>query len=141
MVRRSSRRRGHVAPVHAEVTLHGPLFDGTAQRAIVTATHDIEMAVAEAAAAFVRQRVSSRAKDSSGRFASRTVAERVTADRVRTHTPGLRYGAWLEGTARRNARSTFKGFRPYRDARQEVGAQVAQIAAPLVDRAVKEINR
>ena len=56
------------------------------------------------------------------------------------HTPGLRYGPWLEGTSRRNARSSFKGYRLYDDARREAAARAGSVAGEVIADAVKEIS-
>lgn len=123
-----------------DVQVTGPLFDGRAAKIMAKAGQDAEEAVARAGAQAVRARVAHRARNSSGRFASRTVADRAHAGGFQVHTPGLRYVSWLEGTARRNAHSGFKGYQLYREARQEVDARSAGIAGEHIQRGVREIN-
>jgi hypothetical protein len=46
------------------------------------------------------------------------------------------YGAWLEGTSRRNARTRFKGYAGARRAAQQVEREVPKIARPVLERAL-----
>lgn len=125
--------------VDVDVTLTGPLFDGRAEQVMADAVLEAEQAVAEFARDAVRARIGSQARHSTGRFASRTVVDR-RGDVFRTHTPGLRYRAWLEGTSHRNQTSSFKGYHLYREARQEADARAHQIADGVIGQRVKEIN-
>ncbi|HEV2778819.1 MAG TPA: hypothetical protein VGX25_05405 [Actinophytocola sp.] len=122
-----------------DVTLTGPLFDGRADKVVDSAVDEAAEALAEVGRDAVRAVIGRKAKRSTGRFASRTRVDR-RGDVFRTHTPGLRYGAWLEGTSRRNQRSTFKGHRPYREAAQEVQARLPQVADQVIGQAIKEIG-
>lgn len=123
-----------------DVTFTGPLFDGRAELALERAVDEAEFAVAERGVQMVRDIVGQRAAHPTGHFTSRVVADRLSGDRVVAHAPGLAYGPWLTGTARRNQISSFKGFDMYRRARQELDGQAVEIADAVIHQHVKELN-
>lgn len=123
-----------------DVRMTGPLFDGRADRAVDAMAREAADEVAKRGVLAVRSIVDREARQSTGRFASRVLADRASGDRVRIHTPGLVYGPWIEGVSRRNQISSFKGHKPFRRARQELDTQAAGIAADVIRRRLKELS-
>jgi hypothetical protein len=104
------------------------------------AIQEAEDAVAKEAVTAVRDLVGREARQSTGHFASRVVADRASGDRVRVHTPGLVYGPWIEGVSRRNQISSYKGIRPFRRVRDELDARAGQIADRVIEPRIRELN-
>lgn len=50
------------------------------------------------------------------------------------------YGGWLEGVAKNNQGSRFKGYRTFRIVRQGINRDKERIAAPMVRRLAGELN-
>lgn len=53
---------------------------------------------------------------------------------------GVVYGPWLEGTGSRNQISRFKGYRTFQITRRELDQKKVQVAQPIVDRFVRDMN-
>ena len=92
------------------VTARGPLFDGRAAKA----AHDFCVEFAERYAddvnAELQQQFSRVFKNPTGRYESRVRARRVGTGVSEVSGNVTPYGAWLEGTSRRNRTSSFKGY-------------------------------
>jgi hypothetical protein len=123
-----------------EVKVTGPLFDGRAEKVMEKAGREAEQAVADFAVRELRALIGRRAKQSTGRWAGGVVADRSRGDGLRVHRPGLRYTAWLQGTSRRNQRSSFKGYRLFQEAQQETEAHATALAGEAIGRRVKELE-
>lgn len=111
----------------AEVVLTGPLFDGRAQAAVEAFADDVEQRTAEAVAEDARLTLDRATRHPTGYYRSRVRAERQAGGVVATDG-GVVYGPWLEGVARRNKSTGFKGYRAFRLAQQRVEQRVEQIA-------------
>jgi hypothetical protein len=113
----------------AELVANGPLFDGRAERALQDYVDAVERRIADVVAARVRAVVDSSARESTGYYRDRVTAEPRGRDWVATDR-GARPGPWLEGTTSRNARTGFRGWASWRQARQEAERQaLPRIAA------------
>ena len=110
----------------------GPLFDGRAKAALKAGVDAAEQRVAVEVRDAVRGEVRRRARNRTGYYESRVRVENAGGDRVVTAS-GVIYDDWLQGTAPRNARSSFKGYQQWDRARAAVDAR----AAALVEQALK----
>jgi hypothetical protein len=111
------------------VEYSGPLFDGTAGRLLRSGADEAEDMVAVAARDAVRDVIRQRARNRTGYYESRVRVDNAGGDKVVTAT-GLVYDDWLQGSAPRNAHSSFKGYRQWDAAAREVDAR----ATTLVER-------
>ncbi len=143
----------------ADVTLSGPLFDGTGEkildRGIVAARHKVAAdGQALASLAFLGS-----IRDNHDRFLrSVTVTDRarVYVSRSGRHLYALpvtagpgetivtsdlaTYGPWLEGTGSRNVTTRFKGYHGFRKAAQELDRTAGDIASRELERYVQEMS-
>lgn len=119
------------------VSFSGPLFDGTAKKALQDGADAAELAVAEAARDQVRLEIRRRARRRTGYYESRVRVEQARGDHVVTDS-GVIYADWLFGDAPRNRRSRFKGYRHTEAARRVIEPRAGEIAeqalAPFIDR-------
>lgn len=123
--------------VTAYVDCTGPLFDGRAE----AATAELTDAIAKRGAEWALERLRETPMDKTGRSrggfqsALRVVARNsgyaVPAPMIR----GVTWGPWLEGGTARNRSTKFKGYRPFRDTRQELEDTKAQ---EIADKALAE---
>lgn len=61
-------------------------------------------------------------------------------DGAQAHDRGVVYGPWLEGTSRRNALSSFKGYHAARLAAEATAARVDTLTEPVVRRWIAEVT-
>jgi len=103
----------------SDVQIHGPVFDGRAEHALGAAAD----AAGDRAGAYVRDElgriVDTEAPESTGYYSSRLTIQRA-ADTTIITDRGLAYGAWLEGTSRRNDHTRFKGHHHFRRVVQDL---------------------
>lgn len=119
------------------VELHGPLFNGEAERAAEEAAREIEKRTATTGVLMLRAFMNTV-------FRKQTPRYRLLQEAVPTY-PGWKiwdqqkvvYGWWLEGISRRNKTTRFKGYRSYRITTQrlrpvarEIGKRVVQQYLP-----------
>lgn len=129
------------ASITATMTVRGPLFDpGVAERVFDNAAEAGADAVAQAGVDMVRARLGQVLRRPTGRYSSRVVADVSIADRPVITDGGIVYGPWLEGTASRNTRSRFKGYRTFRLVAQELDGKAGELAEPAVLKAVDELR-
>lgn len=129
------------------VTFRGNFFSADNQRAVRAAIHDIVRDVTVETKRRVKQ-----LGQSSFRYVHKTydvpgkwlfsVRSSITGDQGVVDDGGIVYGPWLEGVGSRNVTTRFKGYRMWRRTAQQMqrGGALA-IAEPIVDRAVRELNR
>lgn len=123
------------------VKVSGPLFDpGVAERVFDRAAEAGGAEVAQVAVDLVRARLSTVLRHPTGRYSSRVVADLAVPDRPTVTDGGIVYGPWLEGTASRNDRSRFKGYRTFRIVAQELDGKAAELAEPAVLKVVEELR-
>ena len=138
------------------VKLSGPLFDGTAERAMVKAVAAIqeklsaegERLAAQALASSIRVPHTGRAVGGittitasttfqTGKYTMPVVADEgesvVTSDLAT-------YGPWLEGTGSRNQTTRFKGYFSFRRATQELDEAAGDIADETLQPYLKEMR-
>lgn len=95
------------------VSTSGPLFDGRAERAVTDFCDDFAKTYADATNRELHNRFAQVFKHPTGRYESR-VRVRRTGTGAAVVSGGGPYAAWLEGTSRRNQKSSFKGYGSFR---------------------------
>ena len=124
-----------------EITFHGPLFDGRAERAMQDACDDARDDIAAYAEERVLMGTSASFKTRTPYYETRIDTTRVTSEVSLVHDHGVIYGAWLEGVGSRNYPMTrFKGYHHWRNAKTAVEARGPQIAAAAVRRRLPEMG-
>jgi len=108
--------------VTAYVDAKGPLFDGTAQRVV----DEMRDEITKRGAQWAKDRLAQFPMDKTGRargafqenlrVVQRTVGYAVPAPMIR----GVVWGPWLEGVTNRNTSTRFRGYRVFRQTRQEL---------------------
>ena len=102
------------------VTMKGPLFDGTYKRVLDDFETDCERTVA------------AQAEHPTGRY-QRAIGVRDRGHGEVVTDGGVIYGPWLEGTGSRNARSRFKGYAAFRKATQRLAREAEETAQKMLD--------
>lgn len=118
----------------AYVDVHGPLFDGTAEKVI----DEIKDEIAKRGAQYARDRLAEIPMDKTGRahggfqenlkVVKRDLGYAVPGPMV----TGVAWAPWLEGVSKRNATTRFKGYRPFRTVAKELQDGKAQEIAEKV---------
>ncbi len=122
--------------MEVEVTLRGPALNLTAaqiDRRIDDALDECLDAVGREAWGTWQEYMHRDFKNPHGVYWSRVVVV-VRPGLVRVTDNFVIYGAWLEGTSRRNARTRFRGYAGARLATQQTEREVPRIVRPILDR-------
>lgn len=127
--------------VNVSVTMKGTLFNAShskaaAKRAVIRANE----ALAQATYDRIMQRLSRVLKNPTGYYESRIQIDRKQVYRG-VSDGGVVYGGWLEGVARTNKSTRFKGYHTFREVRQEINRDKDKIVAPVVTQLVKELSQ
>lgn len=123
-----------------QVTLSGPLFDGSARGIVDDMLTDARRAVAERVVTEIRQELRRVLKNPTGYY-ERQVTYDVAGRDPRVTDGGVVYGPWLEGVSRRNAASRFKGYATFRRVSQRLADQAAELAEPAVGPHLDRLGR
>jgi hypothetical protein len=113
--------------VELEVTVTGPLFNGTATAELKAALDDIEKDVAQQAYANVMTNLEGSIQHPTPYYETQVIAQNMATSWV-VHDRGIIYGPWLEGTGSRNRTTRFKGYASFRKAAQKTEAEAVPIA-------------
>jgi hypothetical protein len=100
---------------------------------------DIKEEVADYGVFLVLMRLGQVLREPTGYYESRIRKERMQDDFFITDS-GVVYGPWLEGTGSRNLISRFKGYRTFQITKRELDQKKVEIARPVVDRFIREMN-
>lgn len=127
--------------VNVSTTTKGMLFSvakskAAAKRAVIKANE----ALAQYAYDLVMQRLSRVLRNPTGYYQSNIQVDRKEIYRG-VSDGGVVYGGWLEGVARNNRGSRFKGYHTFREVRQEVNKNKDKITAPVVAQLAKELSQ
>lgn len=126
--------------IETTVSLHGPLFDGTAVGIIHAAINDCQRRMADTAEEIWQAHMDASFREPTGYYQSHVNIAQRNQDLV-VNDAGVIYGFWLEGIGSRNFPVTrFKGYASARRATQAANAMVPEVCDPIIDRAVHEIN-
>lgn len=99
----------------------------------------IKEEVADYGVFLVLMRLGQVLKEPTGYYESLIKKERQQDNWMVTDS-GVVYGPWLEGTGSRNQISRFKGYRTFQMTKRELDQKKVSIAAPIVDRFVRDMN-
>lgn len=103
--------------MRVSVRTSGPFFDGRTQRAIDRALTDTLQDVTERGESIVKRQLFPGHGLVTGTL-RRSIAGEVVNNRRATVGTDVIYGAWIEGTSRRNETTRFKGYSMFRRATQ-----------------------
>jgi hypothetical protein len=126
--------------VNVTVKHKGMIFNvagskAAAKRAVIRANE----ALAQEGYNRVRQRLARVLQNPTGFYESRIQIERRETYRGLSDG-GVVYGGYLEGVARNNKTTRFKGYWTFRTVRQELNKDKERIMAPYVKELAKELN-
>lgn len=116
-----------------DTRIHGPVFDGRADRAVHAFCEDVEQQIAHQGENDVRSNLHHVLRHPTGRYESRITTERARGDWAVTDQ-GIVYGPWLEGVGSRNRTTRFKGYFTFRRTAQQLRAK----ATPIAERVLRK---
>lgn len=119
--------------------MHGPLFDGTADRVLAAYCDDVERAIADEGVNMVRQTIAAHARHRTGNYEAHVHTDRAAGDQV-VNDGGIVYGPWLEGTSHRNTTTRFKGYHAFRLTGQRLSERAVGIAERELPRYLGRID-
>lgn len=117
-----------------EVIKKGPIFDKRLDRGFVKATKSAEVEISDQGVLFVRNIIRAKAKTRTGRYDRAVRSTRISGG-MKIHDNNIVYGPWLEGVGSRNSRTSFRGYRQFRDSRR----QLERIAVPVTKKHVEHM--
>lgn len=124
-----------------DVAQRGQLFNTSAAVKAITDTVDqIELAIADAALALALQYLGNDLQHPTGHYESR-VTTFASGGYTGITDNGIAYGGWLEGVDPRNATTSFRGYHVFERVADAMRNTKEQIAQPLVNRMVQELNQ
>lgn len=123
-----------------EVTMKGPLFDGSATRIMDDFVEDASREIAEAGVNAVQDRLGQVLKDDTGRYRGKVTTDRASAEGWNITDGGVVYGPWLEGTSSRNKTTRFKGYQTFRRTRQWLDGRATKIAESKLGRYLNQMG-
>lgn len=127
--------------VNITTTQKGTVFDAARTRRMgEELVANINEAMAVEGVNRVKARLSTVLRNPSGFYESRIAVERRVTYRG-VYDRGVLYGGWLEGVDRRNATTRFKGYHTFRLVKQELQADMKQIAQPVVNKYIEQMNK
>jgi len=123
-------------------TTSGPLFNGTAERALHAFVTEVADEVAREGVDIVRNELDRVLKNPStpGRYRARITTRNVTYDRSDVHDNNCVYGPWLAGTGSRNKSTRFKGYKHWRIATLKLQGAAPGIAENVLHRYMARLN-
>lgn len=127
--------------VNMSITQKGMVFNSStskaaAQRMVIA----INEAIAQEGVSRVKARLGQVLQNPTGYYESQIAVERRQIYRG-VWDNNVIYGPWLEGTSSRNRTTRFKGYRTFRLVKQSLDQDSRNIAQPLVDNFVREMNQ
>ena len=123
-----------------EITVKGPLLDGTAPQIVEAGIEEALRAVAEDGENAVQQRLQSVLRHETGKYRSKIKTDRVSEERWDITDQGYYYGPWLEGTGSRNETTRFKGYGTFRRITQELQERAPAIADVAFSRYIEQLG-
>jgi hypothetical protein len=126
--------------INMRVKQKGVLFDkaktkAAAQRAVIR----VNEAIADETVIRIKTRLDKVLQNPTGYY--RSNIQRINRSIYRgVSDGGVVYGGYLEGVAKNNKTTRFKGYWTFRTVRQEINRDKGKIAAPVVRRLAGELN-
>jgi hypothetical protein len=126
--------------VNVSVQQRGPLFDiakskAAAKRMVV----EVNDAIATEGVNRVRVRLGRVLRNPTGFYSSNVVVDRRQVYRGVSDS-NVVYGGWVEGVDPRNRTTRFKGYHTFQIVRQELLRDKSQIAQPIIDKFINELQ-
>lgn len=122
-----------------EVTFTGPLFTENPEKVVGDIADAIEVELSQVVVDQIKARLDSTLQHPTGYYRSRITASNV-ADSIVVSDSGVVYGPWLEGVGSRNKATRFKGYATFRRVTQEMDAEAAKLAEPIVERELERLR-
>jgi len=110
-----------------EMKLTGPLFDGTAPKAVQDFITDAEQSIGDYAVNEIQTELGRVLKHPTGYYRGHIQTD-LSSEQVSVNDGGVIYGPWLEGVGSRNKRSRFKGYATFRRVSQQLQDRAVGIA-------------
>lgn len=125
--------------IEIEVDLSGPLFTGAWSGLLDDMVEDIGYELGGHALERVQYFLDRQIQHPTPYYETQITQQRRGRYEV-VHDRGIVYGPWLEGTSRRNARSSFKGYASFRKARDELVQQAPGIVDRVISRHIGRLG-
>lgn len=133
------------------VTVSGPLFDGDAESGLAAAQMQIRDALAAQAFADWHSELNANLGSSPGArerksqptpyYEAQINIQNTSDTSANVNDRKVIYGPWLEGLGSRNyPRTVFRGYSSMRKAAATTQARAADLAQPIIDHVVRDIN-
>ena len=113
-----------------------PVIPGMMVDRLVT---DINDELADYGLFLLQMRLDRVLQNPTGYYQSRLRIDRMGTDRTITDS-NIVYGPWLEGTSFRNQATRFKGYHSFRTVGRQLDQKKVELARPIVDRFIMEMN-
>lgn len=127
--------------LNIEVDQKAKIFDASHTKAAAARmVVDINDAIAQEGVKRIRARLGTVLKNPTGYYESNIVVDRRQTYRGISDS-GVVYGGWLEGVSSRNRTTRFKGYRTFRIIKQELDQEKRQIAQPMINKFLNEMQR
>lgn len=126
--------------VNITVQQKGAIFSSSATKAAgQRMTTRINDSIAQEGVVRVKARLGQVLQNPTGYYESKIQVDRRSQYRGITDG-GVVYGGWLEGISSRNKTTRFKGYHTFRIVQQQLSKDTQQLAQPMVDRYVQEME-
>ena len=112
------------------VSVSGPLFDGTAEVAVTQWLDQSKKDVADLGVQEIQRRAQkfNRSGRGTGHYASVINTRLVSDNNQLVNDGGIVYGPWLEGSSKRNSSTRFKGYHQFRRTRTRLRKLFGEVA-------------
>ncbi len=127
--------RVNISTTHKGMIFNAAASKAAARRAVIRGNE----ALAQEGYNRIRQRLGKVLQNPTGVYESRIQIDRREIYRGLSDG-GIVYGGYLEGVARNNKTTRFKGYWTFRTVRQSLNKDKEKIMAPFVRELVKELN-
>ena len=118
------------------IEVHGPLFDGRADRALDKFADDLRREISSQGMSEVMTNLDRSIKHPTPYYETQVTVTARSATERSVNDRGVIYGNWLEGTGSRNQTTRFKGYASFRRAAQKTRAEAPMLTALIVARGV-----
>lgn len=129
------------APYRTTVStrVRGPVVEGKTAQPVARMIRDVDRAIADETRDTWFRFLKAKVRHWTGAY-GRKIHVKHTARQSLVTDGGVVYGPWLEGTARRNRTTRFKGYASLRRARQDVDKRAERIAQKVIASHLRELQ-
>jgi hypothetical protein len=121
------------------LSVAGPLADGTAHDAVREYLDHAKRDVADRAVELLRNVKMDRTGRATGHYQDMLKSQILAYNDILISDPVI-YGPWLEGTSKRNSSTRFKGYRLWRQTKNQIQREAPQIAQNLLPEYIARIG-